>query len=295
MTIKHLRIFVAVVDNKTMHAAAEKLFISQPTITQTIKEMEEHYGCLLFERFGKRLVITPVGRELLGYARGLLAEYERMEQAIVSLGNLELIRVGATISIGEQMLVPLITEFETMHPKVRLDVVVDNSENLLGRLASGRLDVCVLDGTDRGDEMVLLPFHRDRLTLVAAPGHPLSEEAFITPEQLAQYDFVMREEGSVPRRLLTAYFGRYGITPRIKWSCANLHTVIQAVAAGQGISLLYSVLVQKEIDAGVLVEIPVPELSGERDIALAIHRHKARSQALEHFIEHCRQFGQFRE
>ena len=66
MTIKHLRIFVAVVDNKTMHAAAEKLFISQPTITQTIKEMEEHYGCLLFERFGKRLVITPVGRELLG-------------------------------------------------------------------------------------------------------------------------------------------------------------------------------------------------------------------------------------
>ena len=295
MTIKHLRIFVAVVDNKTMHAAAEKLFISQPTITQTIKEMEEHYGCLLFERFGKRLVITPVGRELLGYARGLLAEYERMELAIVSLGNLELIRVGATISIGEQMLVPLITEFETMHPKVRLEVVVDNSENLLGRLASGRLDVCVLDGTDRGDEMVLLPFHRDQLTLVAAPGHPLSEEAFITPEQLAQYDFVMREEGSVPRRLLTAYFGRYGITPRIKWSCANLHTVIQAVAAGQGISLLYSVLVQKEIDAGVLVEIPVPELSGERDIALAIHRHKARSQALEHFIEHCRQFGQFRE
>ena len=83
MTLRHLRIFAAVVDNGTMHAAAEKLFISQPTITQTVKELEEHYGCLLFERFGKRLVITPAGQELLEHARSLLAEFDRLEQAMV--------------------------------------------------------------------------------------------------------------------------------------------------------------------------------------------------------------------
>ena len=100
-------------------------------------------------------------------------------------------------------------------------------------------------------------------------------------------DFVMREEGSVPRRMVSAYFGRYGLIPKIKWSCSNLHTVIQAVAAGQGVSLLYSVLVQKEIDAGQLVEIPLPELGEERDIALAMHRNKARGKVLEQFIGYC--------
>ena len=288
MTLRHLRIFAAVVDNGTMHAAAEKLFISQPTITQTVKELEEHYGCLLFERFGKRLVITPAGQELLEHARSLLAEFDRLEQAMVGLSNLELLRIGATISVGEQLLVPLITGFEARHPEVRVEVAVDNSENLRGLLASGALDACIMDGTDRCGDLVLLPFYRDRLTLVAAPGHPLAGvEGVITPEQLSQYDFVMREEGSVPRRMVSAYFGRYGLIPKIKWSCSNLHTVIQAVAAGQGVSLLYSVLVQKEIDAGQLVEIPLPELGEERDIALAMHRNKARGKVLEQFIGYC--------
>lgn len=62
MTIRHLRIFAAVVDCGTMHAAAQKLYLSQPTITQAVKELEEHYGCLLFERYGRRLMITPADR-----------------------------------------------------------------------------------------------------------------------------------------------------------------------------------------------------------------------------------------
>lgn len=81
MTIRHLRIFAAVVDCGTMHAAAQKLYLSQPTITQAVKELEEHYGCLLFERYGRRLMITPAGQELLGHARELLGVYERRNRA----------------------------------------------------------------------------------------------------------------------------------------------------------------------------------------------------------------------
>ena len=88
MTIRHLRIFAAVVDCGTMHAAAQKLYLSQPTITQAVKELEEHYGCLLFERYGRRLMITPAGQELLGHARELLGVYERMEQTGIRTGIL---------------------------------------------------------------------------------------------------------------------------------------------------------------------------------------------------------------
>lgn len=82
MTIRHLRIFAAVVDCGTMHAAAQKLYLSQPTITQAVKELEEHYGCLLFERYGRRLMITPAGTGTAGHARELLGVYERMEQSM---------------------------------------------------------------------------------------------------------------------------------------------------------------------------------------------------------------------
>lgn len=100
MTIRHLRIFAAVVDCGTMHAAAQKLYLSQPTITQAVKELEEHYGCLLFERYGRRLMITPAGQELLGHARELLGVYERMEQSMKQQAGQKLLRIGATVILG---------------------------------------------------------------------------------------------------------------------------------------------------------------------------------------------------
>lgn len=290
MTLRHLRIFAAVVDCGTMHAAAERLFITQPTITQAVKELEKHYGCRLFQRLGRRLVITPAGQQLLTHARALLAEADRMEQTMAALGRTELLRIGATISVGEQMLLPLVTGFQALHPELRLEVTVDNSESLRARLASGQLDGCIMDSTDdpRGG-LEVRPFYRDRLALIAAPGHPLAGAAGpITPDQLARCSFVMREQGSVPRQRLAAYFDRHGLSPRVSWSSANLHTVIQAVAAGQGVSLLYSVLVQREMDAGLLVELPVPELEEERDIALVWHKNCTPSPALEQLAEYCR-------
>ena len=112
MTVRHLRIFAAVVDCGTMHAAAQKLYLSQPTITQAIKELEEHYGCLLFERYGRRLMITPAGQELLGHARELLSVYERMERSMKQNAGQKLLRIGATVVLAEQLLVPMVQAFE---------------------------------------------------------------------------------------------------------------------------------------------------------------------------------------
>lgn len=130
MTIRHLRIFAAVVDCGTMHAAAQKLYLSQPTITQAVKELEEHYGCLLFERYGRRLMITPAGQELLGHARELLGVYERMEQSMKQQAGQKLLRIGATVILAEQLLVPLVRAFEGQNPEVRVEVLVDNSSVL---------------------------------------------------------------------------------------------------------------------------------------------------------------------
>lgn len=175
MTVRHLRIFAAVVDCGTMHAAAQKLYLSQPTITQAIKELEEHYGCLLFERYGRRLMITPAGQELLGHARELLSVYERMERSMKQNAGQKLLRIGATVVLAEQLLVPMVQAFEAQNPEIRVEVLVDNSSVLESRLLSGELDAALLDSAGRSSEVQLRPFLREKLVVAAAPFHPLAQ------------------------------------------------------------------------------------------------------------------------
>ena len=185
MTVRHLRIFAAVVDCGTMHAAAQKLYLSQPTITQAIKELEEHYGCLLFERYGRRLMITPAGQELLGHARELLSVYERMERSMKQNAGQKLLRIGATVVLAEQLLVPMVQAFEAQNPEIRVEVLVDNSSVLESRLLSGELDAALLDSAGRSSEVQLRPFLREKLVVAAAPFHPLAQcTAPVTARQL---------------------------------------------------------------------------------------------------------------
>ena len=290
MTVRHLRIFAAVVDCGTMHAAAQKLYLSQPTITQAIKELEEHYGCLLFERYGRRLMITPAGQELLGHARELLSVYERMERSMKQNAGQKLLRIGATVVLAEQLLVPMVQTFEAQNPEIRVEVLVDNSSVLESRLLSGELDAALLDSAGRSSEVQLRPFLREKLVVAAAPFHPLAQcTAPVTARQLADCDFILREEGSMPRRHLAAFLAQYGLSPRIKWSCTNLHTVVQAVQAGMGISVLSPVLMREELAAGTLREIPVEDFAEVREISAAVRRGRSDYAPLERFLDFCQE------
>ena len=93
MTIRHLRIFVMVADCGTMSLAAEKMFLSQPTVSQAIRELEEHYGGLLFERLSKHLYITDLGEKLLGYAREVLRQFEYLEEQMLSKRQMKLLNL----------------------------------------------------------------------------------------------------------------------------------------------------------------------------------------------------------
>lgn len=153
---------------------------------------------------------------------------------------------------------PLVRAFEGQNPEVRVEVLVDNSSVLESRLLSGELDAALLDAAGRSGEIQLRPFLREELSVAAAPFYPLAQcPAPVTARQLAECDFIMREEGSMPRLRLAAFLGQYGLTLRIKWSCTNLHTVVQAVKAGMGVSVLSPVLMREELAAGTLAEIPV--------------------------------------
>ena len=161
MTIRHFQIFTAVVDCRTMHQAAKELYLSQPSISQAIGELERHYEVKLFERYKRKLILTPEGERLLKHCRLLLAQYDALNQAMTELKENPVVRIGATVSVGEEILVPLVAEFEKKYPHIRVEATVNNTEYVEGNILSGKLDAGIIEGQVVSGEVDLLPFCRD--------------------------------------------------------------------------------------------------------------------------------------
>ena len=115
MTIRHLRIFIEVVKNGNMSAAASKLFISQPTVSQAIRELEEHYGVLLFDRLNRRLYITDAGKRLFSYAKSVVKQFDDLEERMLNINKKGRIKIGSTITIGECLLSDVLLDLQTKY------------------------------------------------------------------------------------------------------------------------------------------------------------------------------------
>jgi DNA-binding transcriptional LysR family regulator len=287
MTLRHFQIFTAVVDEKTMHQAAETLYISQPSVSQAIRELEEYYGVALFERYKKRLILTAEGERLLGYCRKLLTQYQALNQAMEENKSQPLIRIGASVSVGEEMLVPIIREFEKEFPHIRTQIVVHNTEYIEKELLNGQLDLGLLESDVLSPDFILEPFCRDRMLPVITPDHPLAGRKSVELKELAGFDLITREQESSSRNLLLHLMDEQKIPYHVKWSCTNVHTMKQAALAGQGIALLSSMVVSEELERGLLYEIPVAGLDGSREIRFVIHKDKHIGEEINAFRGFC--------
>ena len=146
MTIRHLQIFKAVAEAGKMGQAARQLYISQPTVSKAIGDLEKEYGVLLFDRLAQKLYITEAGTRLLRYARQLLALYDEMEADLHAAAGLQAIRVGATITVGSCVLPALIRRFEQEHPGVRVQVEVESARRIEQKILNSELDLAVSEG-----------------------------------------------------------------------------------------------------------------------------------------------------
>lgn len=108
MTLRHLAIFIKVCEENGITAAAKKLHMTQPSVSQVIQELEAHYQTLLFERLGRRIFITEAGRRLLRYSRNLINLNAQTEQAMRAFNEVYHLRIGASITIGSNFLIDLI-------------------------------------------------------------------------------------------------------------------------------------------------------------------------------------------
>ena len=287
MTLQQLKYVTTVAQTGTISDAAKKLFISQPSLTKAVRELESYYNIKLFERLSQRIYITETGKKLLPYARHIIDSFETMEGFIndTSAGNV--IRVGGSVSVGTRLLPPMIKSLENEVPDVDVCVIVDNTAAIEGKIQRSELDIAVVEGIVRSDELVKKDIYDDELVLVVGPEHELFNHPGIKLKELTKHALISRESGSVERNQFEQFLLEHDIKMKNKWSCSNTETIKKAVLNGEGIAILSRMVIEKEIAAGEVRVLNVENTRMKRKIKLIYHKNKYISQSMKQFIDIC--------
>lgn len=284
MTIRGMEVFLAVVETMNMSKAAEKLHIAQPTISQTIKEIEQEYAVLLFNRIGKKLFLTKEGEELARHARGIMLQVTEMQEAMTYSSNHPELHIGATITIGQSLLAPAVGEFERSFPQAGCRVMVGNTSEIEKLLLEGKLDAAFVEGVVKSSELIAEPVCRDEMVLVCHPEHPLAAKREVKLKEVVAYPFLVREQGSGTRELLQSRLDEQGLKLNIKWEAHSFDSLLSGVRVNQGISVFSRRAAERQASTGEIVMRSIKDVELVRDFCFVIHKNKRRTKLLEGLV-----------
>lgn len=273
LTLRHLRVFAEVARCGKMSQAAANLFISQPTVSQIIADLEREYNTKLFERYSKSVHLTEDGRRMLLQAQKIIAEADELDSMMREESATRIVNLGATITVCN-MLAELVTEFERTHPGVRMNVYCGNSRSIEEQLLNNALDIALIEGRVDSPEILVEPIVDDYLVLVANSMHPLARQETVSLQDAVQYPFVMETRGNNTRDIFENYVITQGLSLDIKMECMDVGAVIELLRGNLGLSVLPLRLVQREVGSGELTIIPVGGSIWRRKFHLAHHKNK---------------------
>lgn len=289
MTIRHLRIFITVVECGTMRRAAEKLYISQPSVSQAIQELEKHYNTKLFDRLQQKLYLTVSGEKLLPYARQAIELFEDIDLLMKNLEASPKIRIGASVSVGTYLINQVLESFQEKIKITDVRVTVNNTATIEKALLDNKLDLAIVEGLITEEPLIKLPLWKDELVIIVGKAHPLFKKEFIDLSMLSGEDFITREEGSTERNQYDLLLNENNINIKRKWSSSSTEAIKNAVIYGRGLGIISKLFIEKELREGDLRILPIKNIKVTRDIQLIYHKDKYISPVLKAFIDTCRE------
>jgi len=290
MDLRRLEVFVKVAELGSFSRAAEALFLTQPTVSEHVRALEEDLGVQLLDRLGRGAAPTPAGQLLLGYARRILVLMREARQAVDRFqGRLlgELIVGGSTIP-GEYILPALIGQFKTKYPDISISLRVGSSQQISEWVEEGRVEIGVVGARPSSRVLVARELMADRMVIVVPPDHPWSRRESVTLADIRAEPLVLRERGSGTREALERALADAGteLTAfRVAGEMGSTQAVKQAVRAGIGVSLVSKLAVEDECRARLLVCVKVRDLDVRRSFHLVTHRDRSRSPLAQAFLE----------
>ncbi|GAB6152715.1 LysR family transcriptional regulator [Desulfosporosinus burensis] len=254
-----LKIFITVVEQKNFSRAAEELYLSQPSVSLQIRNLENELGTKLINRSPKHLELTQSGEIFYGYAKNILLLYDKAKEEIDQLSNVVTggLKVGASNTIGEYILPIVLTEFAAQFPKVGIETSISNTEEISQAVRANHLDLALVEGEVSHSDFVIRPLMEDEIILVVPNQHALARLPIVTADHLQDQVWILRESGSGTRAFSDKLIKDRGIQVKKSYIIGSGQAVKQAVIAGLGIALVSSWIVRKELKTGELTAIRI--------------------------------------
>ena len=239
--LRQLKIFIAAAETLSFTKAAQRVHLSQPSVTEQVRALEESVGQALFVRQNNRLQLTPAGEKLAVRARELLAladdAYREVRDNVDDPSGP--IRVAAPQTLCTSVLVPQLLHFADQYPNTQVTVHERNSLATAQAVLDGSADLGLVHGWPASDTQLRVEvIARDRPVVVMPPDHPLGTVADIRPEALAAYPLIATMEGCRYREFLEARLQEAPEQPHIRAVADSVAALVQMVSAGLGISIL---------------------------------------------------------
>ncbi len=283
MTLRHMRIFIAVAENESITHAAEKLYIAQPTVSVAIRELEEHYGIRLFERYSQRLHITENGRRFLGYARHLIEVSDEMEKQFSSPDQQGLLRLAASVTVGAAYMPALVRRMQEAFPDLEIRVQIDTTDAIEQAILDNKLDAALVEGILHTSALNVIMLAEDHLSAVCAPTYPAARIDKLSPEALLRYPLLMRETRCGASELFRNALATQGLEATPAWESTSVEVLKSAARQGLGIAILPEGLIRSELEDGSLLRLTIDRLPLKRSISLIHHKNKFISPAMRFF------------
>jgi LysR family transcriptional regulator, low CO2-responsive transcriptional regulator len=286
MTLRQFEVFLAIARAGSFHRAAGALHLSQPALSQHVRELEAALGARLFDRLARSVVLTDAGRVLAEHATRLFVTLADARQAIQDLQGVERgsLTIGASSTPGIYVLPQLLGTFRQRYPGIELTLRLGNSEGIERLVRASELDLGLVGGHQGCPGAACLNTGLpDELRLVVPPGHRWASGREVPPERLADEPLLMREPGSATRELTERTLRAAGIHHRPGLVLEHPEAIKQAVAAGLGVAFLSIHAVHGEVATGRLHALRLRGLRLVRHFHLLHHEARTLSASARAF------------
>jgi DNA-binding transcriptional LysR family regulator len=289
MDIHHLRVFASVFKNRSFSKASEELHLTQPTISNHIKALEDEFDCKLFDRLGRTILPTKEAEVLYSHSMELIERTNNLREAVglIKKDISGKLIIGASTIPGVYLLPGFMSEFRKKFPSISFQILISDSKGIIENISRHELLLGIVGAKLGNEHIKYMPFIEDELIVVSSPH--LSKNRMMTLQELLKFPLVLREEGSGTRKETEKFLANKGISlenVHISGVFGSTDAIKQAVKAGLGVSILSKFSVADELKYKILEEIKLTDIQMKRRFYIVTHKKRTLPRLYETFLNY---------
>src|SRR5699024_10673169 len=281
--------FCSVFEEESISKAAQLSYVSQPAVTKQIRQLEEHYNILLFDRLHGKLAPTQAGKVLYPFIKSTLETLNQSHEAIseVSKNHDVVINIGASYTIGDYLMPGIIGSFKQTFPHYKLSLMVSNTPQIVKELKSQNIDIALVEGLINDESLLVETFAQDQLVIVTPANHKWKNKDVVSLYELLGERIIWREPESGLRKVLEKAFEDADILNKVSFSVelGSIQSIKKAVELGVCISFLPKLAIEKELAQGVLNITTVSNINFMRNFLMIQEPQRFNKKATQEFAK----------